>query len=105
MINRQMKTVELWQLVQGYDKYNRPTKVDWEKVDTIDVAINFKEMSHKSEDIRYKESTHNGLTDYKVFDLKASYKLVADNVEYEIKVINQITRKTQLYLKELIPYE
>jgi hypothetical protein len=101
-----MKPYELYQLVQGYDKYNRPTKQDWEPLGiTIQIGINFKDTHEKSEDVRYKESTHFGLTDYKGFDERCTYKLVDDLKEYEIKMINQVTRKTQLHLKELIANE
>lgn len=105
MIARQMQPYKLYQLVQRYDKYGRPTSSDWELIEPIDVAINFKNTSEKNEDVRYKESTHFGLTRYKSFDERCTYKLVDDSHEYEVKVINQVARMTQLHLKELVPNE
>ena len=101
MIKRQMEPVEIYQKVFIQDDYGNELD-EWEKIDETYMAINFVSINQQLTDIRYKEATNVGLTNYKFMDNKEPYKIVTDNAEYQVLSVNNIPRYTVIILKEVI---
>lgn len=98
MINNRMKTFAVYQELKNGTKL----KSDWECIDNIEVTISFLTFNNVSNDIRFKEVTHIGLTHYKKLDNVEKYKLVNEDKEYIVTHVNNDTRMAQLYLKEVV---
>ena len=98
MINNRSKIFDIYQELKSGTKL----KSDWEYIDSIEVTINFSSFNNVSNDIRFKEVTHIGLTHYKKLDNVEKYKLVNEDKEYIVTHVNNDTRMTQLYLQEVV---
>lgn len=71
------------------------------KVGDIMVAI-YKNDSFKSvQNVKYEQSSHNGITFYKAFEEGKEYRLKLDGVEMDITYFNTAGRMTTLLLKEI----
>lgn len=92
---------DLYQEVDTYDKYGNP-KRDYEKIDTIRVAISIRNVRNVEGEILYKVKEITGITPYKNLEEKESYKLyVGSEPKYTVDSFI-ISRLTQLTLKEVI---
>lgn len=100
MINRQMKTFELYEKNFEKDQFGIKNE-SWVYVDDIQVAVNYSNVTALNGDLVYLQHIYRGLTNYKGFNLHKNYKLVADD-EFFINNINQLTRYTQLELEMII---
>ena len=99
-IQSSMKAVEIWEKKEGQDEWGAPTQEEV-LVSTIQCAINHAQGTNISKDINYSEITHIGLTSDK--SLKKGQVLKTSTSTYVIdKPPNNITRLTQLYLKEVM---
>lgn len=100
MINRQMKTFELYEKNFEKDQFGIKNE-SWIYLKDIDVAINYKSITGVNGDIAYFQHIYTGLTNYKDFENKKQYKLICDD-EFLIKSINPFTRYTQLELEMIV---
>ena len=96
--NKEKYTLKRW--AKTYDELGAPIE-KWLDVEEIDVSINYNNTTEIINGIAYKTMTPTAITDYDVFSLKDSYKIVNAKHTFYIESINQEGRLTQLVLKEV----
>ena len=100
MINRQMQRCTVWQKDGETDEWGAPSQ-DETMIATINIAINVVDTINIKNSIEYGEITHLGLTTFR--DLKKGHVLrTLDKVYTVEKQPNEVTRLSQVYLKEVV---
>lgn len=95
-----MKKFEVWENQNIEDNWGATTNKEV-KVGTADVTINYASANQIKNDVRYAEVTHTGLTTNKT--LKQGQILVLGDNRYIIHLPpNNVSRLSQLYLKEVV---
>ena len=74
----------------------------WQDIEDIEVSISNKMYSNIEGDILYRKYAPVGITTYKSFDFKSSYRLHSAEHVYEIESFILESRLTQLQLKECV---
>lgn len=100
MINRQMQSCTVWQKNGETDEWGAPSQ-DETMIATINIAINVVDTLNIKNSIEYGEVTHLGLTSFR--GLKKGHVLrTLDKVYTVEKQPNEVTRLSQVYLKEVV---
>ena len=100
MINRQMQSCTVWQKSAGTDEWGAPSQNET-MIATIYIAINVVDTIDIKNGIEYGEVTHLGLTTFR--GLKKGHILKTLDKVYTVeKQPNEVTRLSQVYLKEVV---
>lgn len=100
MINRQMQRCTVWQKDGGTDEWGAPSQ-DETMIATINIAINVVDTINIKNSIEYGQVTHLGFTSFR--GLKKGHVLrILDKVYTVEKQPNEVTRLSQVYLKEVV---
>lgn len=94
----------LEQLVRTQDSIGQ-WKESWEPIQDISVATSNKLYTTVTGDVVYRKYAPTGITTFKSFEKEANYRIINDNVTYEIESFNVDSRLTQLLLKEVVVNE
>lgn len=98
MYNRDKKEM----LLQAKVKEEMPSgaeKFVWEDVKAIEVAVYKNNDTINTQSVRYNESTHTGITDYKDIQEDKNRLIDSNDIVYEITSANTKARLTTLLLK------
>lgn len=98
MIAATSKPCVIKQRSEVVGSYGQPSS-SFTTVKTVDMSITLVNQVSAPENIKFYEASHLGLT----FDksLAVGMRVEQNNKVYEIKLVNNFTRYTQLFLKEL----
>lgn len=80
-------------------------KESWEPIQDISVATSNKLYSTVTNDAVYRKYAPTGITMFKGFEKNGTYRIVNDEVAYEVQSFNVDSRITQLLLKEVVMSE
>lgn len=99
-INSNMKPYALKKYTKTYDELGTPINT-YVNLAVIPVSVNDNITTKIENGMLYTIKTPTGITGYKAFDLKETYRLEGNGSIFEITGINQSGRLTQLTLKEV----
>ena len=97
MINRQMRSVTVLKNTQKRDEYGYKTN-GFESLKCVDAAIMLYQQNNTS-DVRYSDVTHICLCRDK--DLTDDMRIKDGDILYDIVLVNNGSRLSQLFLKEV----
>lgn len=98
MFNRQKTKVSVMSNSDKRDNYGYKSE-EYSDIKTIEAAVMIYSQSN-TDDIRYKDATHICLTYDKT--LTDKMRLKTENAVYDIMLVNNEGRLSQIYLKEVI---
>ncbi|WP_312647569.1 phage head completion protein [Aminipila sp.] len=98
-INQEMRPLMLQKRKDG-ESPTGAVKYEWEDVKTIDVAVYKTNSTLNTQNVRYNESSHTGLTYEKEVE-ENLYRLVDGERVYDITLADTKNRLTSLLLKEI----
>lgn len=94
----------LEQLVRIQDTLGQ-WKESWEPIQDISVATSNKLYTTVTDDAVYRKYAPTGLTMFKAFEKRGAYRIVNNDITYEVQSFNTDSRITQLLLKEVVMSE
>lgn len=100
MINRQNKTYEVFVRQDGLDDYGQRKSIQATSNKSVEIAITMYQQKENYTNPMYKEVTHFGLTNDKT--LVEGMIVKNSNKSYNIILVNNETKKTQLFLTEVV---
>ena len=98
MFNRQKIKVNVMAASDKRDSYGYKSE-EYTVIKTIEAAVMLYSQSN-TEDIRYKDATHICLTYDKT--LTDKMRLETENAVYDVMLVNNEGRLSQIYLKEVL---
>lgn len=91
----------LEQLVRIQDSIGQ-WKESWEPIQDISVATSNKLYTTVTGDMLYRKYAPTGITTFKGFEKRSTYRITNDDNTYKIDSFNTDSRLTQLLLKEVV---